>query len=223
MAPYMSSTSDKLPVYSLYAVVVHLDVMNATISGHYVCYVKNFRGQWSRIDDSTVMPVELESVLLECAYMLLYARHSPRAPALVRNNLDSYGARLKGKNLEAVPSSNASKVKSCSSVPRVDASTARQRHGKNPYWMTLDGPISNPSFDLNDLRFHSMRRIPTTDSSSESSSLFSCSDVSSCSTASTKSSSQTEDFSDYLFGEVGPSWYNHYGVSNIHSGGEKHA
>lgn len=54
MAPYMSGRKDKSPLYSLYAVVVHLDIMNAAYSGHYVCYVKNFRGEWFRIDDSMV-------------------------------------------------------------------------------------------------------------------------------------------------------------------------
>jgi len=41
-------------VYSLYAVVVHHDVMNTTISGHYVCYVKDPQGKWHEMDDSKV-------------------------------------------------------------------------------------------------------------------------------------------------------------------------
>lgn len=51
------------------------------------------------------------------------------------------------------------------------------------------------------------------DSSSESSSLFSWSDASSCSTASTKDSVKSEDFSDFLFGEVGPGWYGRPGIT----------
>ncbi|KAM4128695.1 hypothetical protein ACJW30_02G186500 [Castanea mollissima] len=74
MTPYISGINDNSPLYSLYAVVVHLDIMDTAFSGHYVCYVKNFNGEWFRIDDSTVEPVELERVLLEGAYMLLYAR-----------------------------------------------------------------------------------------------------------------------------------------------------
>lgn len=54
LAPYMSGTSDKYPIYHLYAVVVHLNTMNAAYSGHYISYVKNFRGEWFRIDDSRV-------------------------------------------------------------------------------------------------------------------------------------------------------------------------
>jgi ubiquitin carboxyl-terminal hydrolase 36/42 len=55
MARYMNSdTDDRLPVYSLYAVVVHHDVMNAAFSGHYVCYVKDTQGKWFKADDSQV-------------------------------------------------------------------------------------------------------------------------------------------------------------------------
>lgn len=75
MSPYMSHSSDKYPQYSLYAVVVHLDVSSAEFSGHYVCYVKNYRKKWFKIDDSVVISVDLERVLSEEAYMLLYARY----------------------------------------------------------------------------------------------------------------------------------------------------
>ena len=50
----MSSRSDKSPEYRLYGVIVHLDVMNAAFSGHYVCYIRNNRNKWFKIDDSTV-------------------------------------------------------------------------------------------------------------------------------------------------------------------------
>ncbi|TKY74468.1 Ubiquitin carboxyl-terminal hydrolase 16 [Spatholobus suberectus] len=74
LAPFMSGTSDKSPIYRLYGVVVHLDVMNAAFSGHYVCYVKNIQNKWFKVDDSVVTAVELERVLTKGAYMLLYAR-----------------------------------------------------------------------------------------------------------------------------------------------------
>lgn len=54
MTPFMSSTSDMSPIYRLYGVVVHLDIMNASFSGHYVCYVKNIQNKWFKIDDSSV-------------------------------------------------------------------------------------------------------------------------------------------------------------------------
>ncbi|KAL3619628.1 ubiquitin-specific protease [Castilleja foliolosa] len=87
LAPYMRGTSDKSPIYQLYGVVVHLDVKNATFTGHYVCYVKNNQGKWFKADDSLVQAVELEKVLSNDAYMLFYARCSPRAPRLIRSSI----------------------------------------------------------------------------------------------------------------------------------------
>lgn len=56
ISPYMSSPNpgDHHPVYSLYAVVVHLDAMSTSFSGHYVCYIKTLDGDWFKIDDSSV-------------------------------------------------------------------------------------------------------------------------------------------------------------------------
>lgn len=54
LSSYMSTTDDCSPVYRLYAVVVHHDVMNAAFSGHYVCYVKDSPGKWHKMDDSQV-------------------------------------------------------------------------------------------------------------------------------------------------------------------------
>ncbi|KAF3439217.1 hypothetical protein FNV43_RR17492 [Rhamnella rubrinervis] len=205
MVPYMSGSSDKSAVYSLYAVVVHLDIMNATFSGHYVCYVKNIQGEWFKIDDSTVEPVELERVLSEGAYMLLYARRSPRPPSLLGSSVAPHGGKLKKRSLEAVPSSHAKpKSRSNSAVPSIDSS-AQQKFSKNSYLTTLDGPAVHPSLDPYDWRLNSMHRVPIVDSSSESSSLFS-SDASSCSTVSTKDSASTDDFTDYIFGEAGTNW-----------------
>ncbi|XWS27439.1 hypothetical protein CRYUN_Cryun26dG0115300 [Craigia yunnanensis] len=54
MVPFMTGTGDIPPLYMLYAVVVHLDTLNASFSGHYVSYVKDLRGNWFRIDDTEV-------------------------------------------------------------------------------------------------------------------------------------------------------------------------
>lgn len=54
MIPYMTGTGDIPPLYMLYAVVVHLDSLNASFSGHYVSYVKDMEGNWFRIDDIEV-------------------------------------------------------------------------------------------------------------------------------------------------------------------------
>lgn len=85
ISPYMSGTGDEPPLYMLYAVVVHLDMLNASFFGHYVCYVKDMHGAWYKIDDAEVQPVQLHTVMSESAYILLYSRSSPR-PAYVQNN-----------------------------------------------------------------------------------------------------------------------------------------
>ncbi|CAA7400929.1 unnamed protein product [Spirodela intermedia] len=107
LADYMTSSSrnrDKSPVYQLYAVVAHLDIMNAAFSGHYVCYVRNASGKWYKIDDSTVKPVELEKVLSKTAYMLFYARRSPKNTALSPHDCGNGRPKSKsGEDLPAVP------------------------------------------------------------------------------------------------------------------------
>ncbi|XP_058113861.1 ubiquitin carboxyl-terminal hydrolase 18-like isoform X2 [Magnolia sinica] len=80
LGPYMSEAGDGADVYKLYAVVVHVDMLNASYFGHYICYTKDFSGNWYRIDDCKVMKVEVEEVLSQGAYMLLYSRISARQP-----------------------------------------------------------------------------------------------------------------------------------------------
>lgn len=57
MLPYMSEKGDKPPSYLLYAVVVHVDMLNASFFGHYICYVKDSQGIWYKIDDSKVYTI----------------------------------------------------------------------------------------------------------------------------------------------------------------------
>ncbi|KAK4795832.1 hypothetical protein SAY86_028158 [Trapa natans] len=78
MIPYMTGTEDMPPLYVLYAVVVHLDTLNASFSGHYVCYVRDLRGSWYRIDDTEVQSVPASQVMSEGAYILFYMRSCPR-------------------------------------------------------------------------------------------------------------------------------------------------
>ncbi|CAL0332211.1 unnamed protein product [Lupinus luteus] len=78
LSPYKSETGDGSDIYKLYAVVVHLDMLNASFFGHYICYIKDFQGNWYRVDDGKVTSVELEEVLSQGAYMLLYSRCTPR-------------------------------------------------------------------------------------------------------------------------------------------------
>ncbi|XP_020233591.1 ubiquitin carboxyl-terminal hydrolase 15 [Cajanus cajan] len=80
MIPFMTGTGDIPPLYMLYAVVVHLDTLNASFSGHYVSYVKDLQGNWHRIDDTEVQPVLINQVMSEGAYILFYMRSCPRPP-----------------------------------------------------------------------------------------------------------------------------------------------
>lgn len=80
--PYMSETGDGNDIYKLYAVIVHVDMLNASFFGHYICYIKDFRGSWYRIDDCKVVTVDLDEVLSQGAYMLLYSRIYPRRTSL---------------------------------------------------------------------------------------------------------------------------------------------
>ncbi|RDX67763.1 Ubiquitin carboxyl-terminal hydrolase 16, partial [Mucuna pruriens] len=187
LAPFMSGTSD-LPIYRLYGLVVHLDTMNAAFSGHYVCYVKNFQSRWFKVDDSVVTAVELESVLAKGAYMLFYARCSPRAPRLIRNSIVSSDSKWK-LNGKAV----TMKSRRVSTVSGAGECTT-----------SLNSPNCSPSLDTIYSRFLHPKRILEEDSSSDNSSLISSnSDEGSCSTDSTCDSTSTDDFADYIFGDLG--------------------
>ncbi|XP_016514910.1 ubiquitin carboxyl-terminal hydrolase 18 [Nicotiana tabacum] len=79
---YVSEAGDGNNIYKLYAVIVHVDMLNASFFGHYICYIKDFRGSWYRIDDCKVVSVDLDEVLSQGAYMLLYSRIYPRPASL---------------------------------------------------------------------------------------------------------------------------------------------
>ncbi|KAL2943463.1 Ubiquitin carboxyl-terminal hydrolase 15 [Bienertia sinuspersici] len=86
MIPYMTGINDSPPLYMLYGVVVHVDTLNASFSGHYVSYVKDLQGNWFRIDDTVVQPVSMTQVMSEGAYILFYMRSFPRPPrAFIKN------------------------------------------------------------------------------------------------------------------------------------------
>ena len=39
LGPYMSGGGEGSDVYKLYAVIVHLDMLNASFFGHYICFI----------------------------------------------------------------------------------------------------------------------------------------------------------------------------------------
>nr|KYP42903.1 Ubiquitin carboxyl-terminal hydrolase 19 [Cajanus cajan] len=104
LSPYISETGDGSDIYKLYAVVVHIDMLNASFFGHYICYIKDFGGNWYRIDDLKVMTVELEEVLSQGAYMLLYSRCSARPSGLQNQTNESSGiAEVQTTEVEVEP------------------------------------------------------------------------------------------------------------------------
>ncbi|XP_062191398.1 ubiquitin carboxyl-terminal hydrolase 16-like isoform X2 [Phragmites australis] len=190
LARYMSATDDNSPVYSLYAVVVHHDVMNAAFSGHYVCYVKDTQGKWYKADDSQVKPVSLENVMSKCAYMLLYARCSPRAPSSVRQAImvqdPARTKKAKQKVVSGGTTLRGSLNRHQGDRLHTDHMADELNHTFDEYGDTPYPPAESPS-------------------PSESSSLFSNSDAGSHSTVSTDSSDSTRNSTsteeyEYLFG-----------------------
>ncbi|MBA0810703.1 hypothetical protein Gohar_002668 [Gossypium harknessii] len=151
LSPYMSESEDgdDSNIYKLYAVVVHVDMLNASFFGHYICYTKDFSGNWYRIDDCKVfslsvvvislllcvMPItitslwsslyakasvsspdpiqsslehgvaraELEEVLSQGAYMLLYSRVSARPSCLRTSGINSEADHCSKEQIECVP------------------------------------------------------------------------------------------------------------------------
>ncbi|XP_023002079.1 ubiquitin carboxyl-terminal hydrolase 16-like isoform X2 [Cucurbita maxima] len=195
LAPYMSSRSDKTSEYRLYGVIVHLDVMNAAFSGHYVCYIRNNQNKWFKIDDSTVTAVEFENVLTRGAYMLFYARCSPRVPRLIRSKImtDSkegcIPALISGRSTSFKPSPNSTYPDS-----------------QNPH---IYNNSSNDSSNISSFyrKFHQLQKLLEDDLTSDSSSLLSSnSDESSCSTNSSSDSTSTEDLPEYIYSDSGCGW-----------------
>ncbi|XP_020578832.1 ubiquitin carboxyl-terminal hydrolase 17-like isoform X2 [Phalaenopsis equestris] len=174
LAPYMSRV-DQCPLYNLYAIVVHLDVMNAAFSGHYICYVKSMNGKWYMINDREVIPVDLERVLKENAYLLFYARKSSKPPNLSKN--ERRQAPLTPSSWFKKPANSMHDAGSSTSH-RNSSSTTQRNHNQV---------------------LHEGLYFPRTDSFSDSLS-FSCSEEGSWTTESMRNSTSTDELSDYLFG-----------------------
>ncbi|XP_019436178.1 PREDICTED: ubiquitin carboxyl-terminal hydrolase 18-like [Lupinus angustifolius] len=115
--PYMSEAGDGSDIYKLYAVVVHIDMLNASFFGHYICYIKDFQGNWYMVDDSEVSSVELEEVLSQGAYMLLYSRCTPRPSSFqVKTTEPSRKAEIQSVKVEPDQTKQADCVSNVESV-----------------------------------------------------------------------------------------------------------
>ncbi|RUS30617.1 hypothetical protein BC938DRAFT_479160, partial [Jimgerdemannia flammicorona] len=79
-------------LYRLYAVLVHVGA--SCTSGHYHCFIKGSDSEWYSMNDTSVKPVSLTTVLRQRAYMLFYAQESRgqvvvAQPQGVKRNLES--------------------------------------------------------------------------------------------------------------------------------------
>ncbi|XP_060795718.1 ubiquitin carboxyl-terminal hydrolase 42 isoform X2 [Neoarius graeffei] len=72
LRPYMSQSHGDPQIYGLYAVLVHSGF--SCYAGHYYCYVKASNGQWYQMNDSSVTPTDIRSVLNQQAYLLFYIK-----------------------------------------------------------------------------------------------------------------------------------------------------
>ncbi|KAK3529026.1 hypothetical protein QTP70_014419, partial [Hemibagrus guttatus] len=72
LRPYMSQSHGEPQIYGLYAVLVHSGF--SCYAGHYYCYVKASNGQWYQMNDSSVTPTDIRSVLNQQAYLLFYIK-----------------------------------------------------------------------------------------------------------------------------------------------------
>ncbi|MED6197120.1 ubiquitin-specific protease ubp15 [Stylosanthes scabra] len=203
MIPFMTGMGDVPPLYMLYAVVVHLDTLNASFSGHYISYVKDLQGNWFRIDDSEVQPVLINQVMSEGAYILFYMRSCPRPPV-----------EHSGKSMvQSVPSYS----KHCPVEPQ---KPSKSGHSRNNSQFAVPEPLADTRPDVATRHINSangfLRRstsrnvLPVTqtyfenirheysDAASSDWSLFTSSDEASFTTESTRDSFSTVDYSDNM-------------------------
>ncbi|KAI9073893.1 hypothetical protein K1719_044165 [Acacia pycnantha] len=202
MIPFMTGKGDIPPLYMLYAVVVHLDTLNASFSGHYVSYVKDLQGNWFRIDDTEVQPVLISQVMLEGAYILFYMRSSPRPqspfsgkvtqqqvpscskPFSVESHKPSKsGHRRDGRQYVVVPEPSHN-ARAESTTHYVDSSNGTLQRSTNRNLL----PVTETFTETNGREF--------SDANSSDWSLFTSSDEASFTTESTRDSFSTVDYGD---------------------------
>ncbi|KAE8668876.1 Ubiquitin carboxyl-terminal hydrolase 19 [Hibiscus syriacus] len=198
MVPFMTGTGDVPPLYMLYAVVVHLDTLNASFSGHYVTYVKDLRGNWFRIDDTEVHPVSMNRVMSEGAYILFYMRSCPRPQReLTEKSIRKQGpARQNSSETERPSRAAQSKSSTHSVVPKhvpdlrpEIATRCFNRNGNDSLWQSTNGDIAEPI------------NTEFSDATSSDWSLFTSSDEASFTTESARDSFSTVDYSDASNGD----------------------
>ncbi|KAM0944547.1 putative ubiquitinyl hydrolase 1 [Dioscorea sansibarensis] len=184
MIPFVTGTADIPPLYMLYAVVVHLDTLNASFSGHYVSYVKDLQGAWFRVDDAEVQAVPSSRVMSEGAYMLFYARSFPRPPRVYTEK-----ASLQAKAISRPTTAKVHKSSEFNDGQRETLSALGNRVDMaNDVRAENSGSIGETFSDSFSMDF--------SDATSSDWSLFTSSDESSFTTESTRNSFSTVDYGD---------------------------
>ncbi|KAH7682266.1 Ubiquitinyl hydrolase 1 protein [Dioscorea alata] len=184
MIPFVTGTADIPPLYMLYAVVVHLDTLNASFSGHYVSYVKDLQGAWFRVDDAEVQAVPSSRVMSEGAYMLFYARSFPRPPRVYTEK-----ASLQAKAISRPTTAKAHKSSEFNDGQRETLSALGNRVAMaNDFIAENRGSVGETFSDSFSMDF--------SDATSSDWSLFTSSDESSFTTESTRNSFSTVDYGD---------------------------
>ncbi|KAK8545499.1 hypothetical protein V6N13_066777 [Hibiscus sabdariffa] len=193
MVPFMTGTGDIPPLYMLYAVVVHLDTLNASFSGHYVSYVKDLRGNWFRIDDTEVHSVSLNQVMSEGAYILFYMRSCPRPQReLTEKSIRKQGSAMLERPSRAAKSKASSHSVGPKHVPdsRPDIATrCFNRNGNDFLRQSRNGNIAEPI------------NTEFSDATSSDWSFFTSSDEASFTTESARDSFSTVDYADTSNGD----------------------
>ncbi|KAK1322421.1 Ubiquitin carboxyl-terminal hydrolase 15 [Acorus calamus] len=184
MIPFMTGSGDSPPLYMLYAVVVHLDTLNESFSGHYVSYLKDLRGTWFKIDDTEVQPVPMSQVMSEGAYILFYSRSFPRPPRIYNEKMVPSQAPMKHCSFKVQKTSNygPSKSQITSSMAEIPSKEyGRDWESRGQFLRTGRGQYSDSG------------RMDFSDSTSSDRSLFTSSDDASFTTESTRDSFSTVD------------------------------
>ncbi|KAJ8493902.1 hypothetical protein OPV22_015623 [Ensete ventricosum] len=203
MIPFVTGTADNPPLYLLYAVVVHVDTLNASFSGHYISYVKDLEGTWFRIDDSEVQAVPPNQVMSEGAYMLFYSRSFPRPPqAHTEKKLSHPPTFAKRSMVKSQKSSKHGQQRQDGSLHASENLVNLRNHmGKEHGEDTTDQAaphISRPSSrnSLPDGTYPDTSSMEFSDATSSDWHLFTSSDDSSFTTESTRDSFSTADYGD---------------------------
>ncbi|ORX62482.1 cysteine proteinase, partial [Anaeromyces robustus] len=100
LGPYMSKSHREIPIYRLYAVLVHYG--GSCNSGHYYCFVKNSNGIWYEMNDSSVSQVSLKTVLKQPAYLLFYVRD----PSSINKMPTKINKQQESDNIENIDHNN---------------------------------------------------------------------------------------------------------------------